>query len=136
MLAQQRNHFAQGARVGQFVVAKQEFYVFTAGLMEAMIPVVDHSQIGGMGGKTHTPVAGAKRPHDLGGIVGGTIVGDQQLKVLKILRQHRFNGLGQKAGVIIRRNQDADPGWIQEIVSTSMSGRLPQGPVGVKICFL
>jgi hypothetical protein len=110
----------------------KEFDIFAPGLLQAMIPVVGHAQIGGIDGKMHARVPGAKRPHDLGRVVGGTIVGDHQLKVLEVLRQHRLNGLRQIARIIIRRDQNTDFGRIHAAIFMSESRSVPQGAGAVK----
>ena len=110
MAFHQGNHFAKGLRVAKFVIAKEEFDVVAARLFEAMVPVVDHPEIGCVDGKPDAAVATGKRFDDFSGVVSGAVVENQQLEIAKVLREHGFNGFADEARVVVRRDQDTDCG--------------------------
>ena len=58
--------------------------------------------------KTDALVLGGVAGYHLSGVVRGTVVTDQQFKILKILFEHGFNRLRQITRIIICRNKDAD----------------------------
>ena len=118
----QGNHFAKGLRVAKFVVAEEEFDVMAVCLFEAMVPIVDHSKVGGVDGETDAVVAAGKWFDDFGGIVGRTVVEDEQFEIAKVLRERGFYGFADKARVIICRNQDADCGWIHGLFCFLVAG--------------
>jgi len=85
---QQCNHFAQGLGVAKFVVPEQKLYVFSPGLFQAAIPIVDHSQIGGIDRKTNPRLPRTIGLDNRGGVVGRAVVHDEHFEVPEVLRQH------------------------------------------------
>jgi hypothetical protein len=68
------------------VVPKYEFYVFAPRPFETIVPIVYHSHISGMDNELNARISRAIRFDHLCRVISGTVVHDEQLEILEILR--------------------------------------------------
>jgi hypothetical protein len=106
----QRYHFLQCVPRQQEIVSEQIFDVFSSGFCKAQVPIPDHAEVFGVDDKSYPWVADRVRLHYLFCFVGGAVVDDEDLKVVKCLLQDGIYRLRQKPAVVISGYAKADLG--------------------------